>query len=80
MDAKISELKHYSTLESLQQLVEYHIPVDSWFETFPDDIENWKTRYELTSYPNNESYKVWVKYIDLEDDILVNAYIQTIKL
>ena len=66
-------------VEQLKNLVEQQRYVDYWYNSFPEDIENWSLRLELVDHVNEKLYRAWVKYIETPDaDVITNGYIQVI--
>jgi len=75
---KLEQHKFPNTLELFKQLVEVKVPIDSWLDSMPEDIDTWNIEYEFTDYPGKVEYRCLIKHYDIEDgNFIVNALIET---
>lgn len=75
---KLEQHKIPTTLELFKQLVEVKVPVDSWLDLMPEDIDGWKVDYELIDYAGKVEYRCLTRFYDLEDgNFIVNALIES---
>lgn len=82
---ELKEMKQLSTKELLIEMINYQSPLDNLTEEYPDDIDNWKMKWEFIEFGTQTVYRYWEKYISIEDleeeysDFILNGYLQIYK-